>query len=730
MPSITVTAPNGKSLTIQGDRVPTEAELHDIFAHVGVETGAADFKASNEKDASGNATVRPSYPWQRPIEDVAIGFGKRAVQTVSDLGDLARKVPGVSALDRVMTPIPVNTTPENTAQRVGGGLEQMAEFAVPLSKVSKATAGASLLTRALAEGGASAAIGAAQSKGDPTQTAIAGGLGLAGPVAGALVRSGVKAAQRAAAGASEGGIGGAVASVVRSTSTAEPHGMLVQALKPRSTRTGFNLSLSRAVPEIKASEEALGKPIESLADLQQGIDIAKKRVRAQYDAIAGTKRAMGATVDLTPVAEAIEKSIPKTVRLEDPRKAAAILDVADKYRGRVPIEDAEQYLKETNAELDAFYNKYPMAQRKALASNPEVAHVVAKAEELRTAIYNTLDAPGQGAAARELNRRYGALMDIESEAARRANVAARQQPESLSEQIGAVRAAADAARGVWRVAHGDLTGAADIAAARAGRATATYLKEQQTTDALIKRAMASVTGRPVPVASPVAPKIAGLLGPGPIVTPPPADASFVRGVPAMRATSERLALPPGRTPIITPPPAVPESTVRSIAAAPMEHLIDPTRPVAEGGYQVHFSGDPKAVPVGLLDHPDVHAMLERMRADLDEFTPERGRLVGGRHSAGPHREDAYVHGTAGSPVGDDVRVISEQRVSNRQIREAVDELLVGKKPTNRLHTAALDAALGYLERRPGYRGPVLPGADEGFDAFSKMVDDFTADGGR
>lgn len=34
-----VTAPNGKTLEITGDRVPTETELHDIFAKAGVETG-------------------------------------------------------------------------------------------------------------------------------------------------------------------------------------------------------------------------------------------------------------------------------------------------------------------------------------------------------------------------------------------------------------------------------------------------------------------------------------------------------------------------------------------------------------------------------------------------------------------------------------------------------------------------------------------------------------------
>jgi len=63
---------------------------------------------------------------------------------------------------------------------------------------------------------------------------------------------------------------------------------------------------------------------------------------------------------------------------------------------------------------------------------------------------------------------------------------------------------------------------------------------------------------------------------------------------------------------------------------------------------------------------------------------------------------------AGSPIGDDIRVISEQNVGNNAIKRAIRDLLSGKLPTNRLHTAALDAAVGYIEKRPGYMGPTVP----------------------
>jgi len=49
-----ITAPNGKTLEITGDHVPTEAELHDIFANAGVDTAPA---ATSLPDVSAHAGV-------------------------------------------------------------------------------------------------------------------------------------------------------------------------------------------------------------------------------------------------------------------------------------------------------------------------------------------------------------------------------------------------------------------------------------------------------------------------------------------------------------------------------------------------------------------------------------------------------------------------------------------------------------------------------------------------
>jgi hypothetical protein len=753
---------SGRTVTLRGDSPPTEQELEHVFASIGPAPDMSQMPAMAPAASHGATQPAPESIFARlghaitganaqqaqtlahpevvqgqaqVLPQLAVGAAKGGASTVYHGGDLIRRTVG---MPRVINDPSVQAaiTPSNPLQTAGFGGEQAAEFMLPLSKVAKGAEGASLFSRVMREAGTGAAVAGAQTGGDPAAMIEQGGFAAALPFASTALKAGREVIGRTAAGAAEGGIGGALASVARDVAPSEPKTMIVQALKPRATNTGFESALDRAMPEIKAT----GKPINGVDDLLEATKDAKKRIWAQYEQIAGPKRAISTTVDASPVADAIEASIPKKLRLENPDAAAKVESLANTYRQRFSIQDVEQLLKETNAELDGFYAKYPGAKRASLTANPEIAQTVAQAESLRKVLYDALDAGGETGAARELKQRYGALTSVEDEAYRRANVAKRQQPESLSEQIGKVRAAADMARGAWKLMHMDPMGAADIAAARAGRQAATYLKEQQTADALVRRAFAGYKGEPVPVPMPVQRRPAGLLGPGPIVTPPPADRSFVRGVRGEYARREvRGLLGPGEPPKPQEPPrrvfhmggeVKPDSSkVGSVPAAPIDYAVDPTVPVKAGGFKVsQFSGDPEAAAAAVAK-PEVRQMLERMRDDLDVFKPQRGMLVNGIKAKLGDDVSHYAAGGAGSAVGDDVRVISEQNVGNDKIAQAIEDLLAGKKPTNRLHTAALDAAMGYLEKRPGYRGPKVPAGlnapaeDDGFDAFSRAVDE-------
>jgi hypothetical protein len=526
-----------------------------------------DFRTSNETDDQGQPVLaeHPHAKVGRWATDTAKGALSGLLSTAYHGGDLIRRGLGMERVIDTPEAQAAMTPPDTSAAKIGFYGEQIAEFASPAMRVSKALAGSRMATRMAAEGAVGAGIAAVQTGGDAGTMQGAGAIGAVLPPAAKVVGIGARAAQRAAHGAKDGGVGGAIAAVVRKVAPDEPKTLIVQAIKPRSTKVNFADSLDRSLPEIKAVEGALGKPIEGIDDLMEATALAKKQVRAQYDKLAGPKRAMGSTVDLTPVADAVESSIPYKTGLKEPGTAERLMGQADVYRRRFSLEDAEQILKETNAELDAFYGKYPAAQRAALASDPHVSALEAEAKALRDVIYKTLDNPGQGAAARELQRRYGSLMELEQEAMRRANVAKRQQPESLNEQISGARAVGEYAKGAWRLAHGDVTGAADIAGAKAMRSAATYIKEQQTTDALIKRAFASFKGKPAHIEMPPQLRIKGLLGKAPHTPEPPADTSYVRGVPAVVAQRNQRALPPAST-IRTGPPAPDTSYVRGVPA--------------------------------------------------------------------------------------------------------------------------------------------------------------------
>lgn len=325
----------------------------------------------------------------------------------------------------------------------------------------------------------------------------------------------------------------------------DPHTALTQAIKPRANQLHWNQAMESAVPDIKAAETV---PITDTHTALDTIKQAKGQNRTAYDQFRGPANQMGTTVDYTPVADHIDASIPTTLLHEAqagvPNAVAAVKSLkatANAYRTQVPLATAEKLLQEANAELDSYYAKYPRQQWSALQTNPETAATFAKAQAMRDAIYGALDAPGQGAGARELQRRYGALLDMEQEIQRRQNVAARQQPVSLAQQIGKAKAAGKLGMAAAQALMGHGVGAAvDAASALGTNAVADWLKEQQTTNNLIKRAFAEyqTPPRPFPQPTPVnahggivnpgAPIPTyrpGALAPGPKFTPPPADTS-------------------------------------------------------------------------------------------------------------------------------------------------------------------------------------------------------------
>lgn len=481
---------------------------------------------------------------------------------------------------------PVVGTAKNLASGVGvllragvesverGGLGGLAGLGLDIGLAGLgldiATKAVPAVASSLIEGPREALTGYAED--DPNRMARGVGmtLGVAGsmlmPVKGYLARVPVKPAAiaRAAVEAPKQLSGAAVELM---TKRRNPNKAMVVALKPKSTNVYFTKDLDLALPEVKVAESQLGRPIAGLQDLTEAIPIAKRNVRAQYDAIGDPQRLR--QIDGSPIADAINNSVAPKIRLQDPRKAAHIADLANTYRRTFTLEELEDFLKTTNAQLESHYQKYPSAQRAQLARDPDIAYREAEARALRDVAYGSFDLPGGGQAPRELQRRYGALMNFEKETRRRFNVAQRQQFDSLTQQLGKVQAAFEIGKaGVELLSMQPFKAAGRLGAAYAGRKAANMIREANSADALIAGVFKYYARTPAPIVKPSPIPVSRQLTRGSLITPL-SDTSYVRGAPAQPAQSamiERLLLPE-RTAIITPPPPDP-SFVRGVPAKP------------------------------------------------------------------------------------------------------------------------------------------------------------------
>jgi hypothetical protein len=295
-----------------------------------------------------------------------------------------------------------------------------------------------------------------------------------------------------------------------------PEDLITRAIKPGNKNQGWNDAVQSALPNIKAAETDLGHPIQGLDDAIDALNIAKKNVWQQYAQKLDPAKTMGATIDGNSIADAMMNSIDARKAAQDPALYDKISSVADTYRRPLDLGEAEDYLQSVNRELTSYYAKNKVGRRAAM-DDPGMSYTVAEGDALRSSLYDKLDeVSGPGAA--DIKQQYGALSNIEAEMLNRRNVAARQQPNSLSEQLST-------ARGYGKIIKGVLTlDPGDIAEGVASKAASNWLKERNSTDSMITRAFSNVSPAKAPTIAPEAP-IAGLLPKGPTITPAPADVS-------------------------------------------------------------------------------------------------------------------------------------------------------------------------------------------------------------
>jgi len=331
-----------------------------------------------------------------------------------------------------------------------------------------------------------------------------------------------------------------------------PESLITRAIKPGKNNVNWNADVQKALPLMKSAEQQLGRPIQGVDDALAAADLAKKQVWQQYQQRLGPAAARGAVIDGNQIADAMVSSIDKRTALQNPGLVQRVQQVADTYRRPLSLGDAEDFLQSTNKDLNTYYAKNKVGQNVAL-NDPDIASTVAEGNALRSALYSKLDQlTGPGAA--QLKQAYGSLTNIEKELYGRQLVAARQNPESLPEQMGTIRGAGKILKGVATFDPGDvLEGAQNIAVSRA-------LKARNSSDAMISRAFEKAqpaTPFPMPKASaPIAGALPASTG-GPIELPYVPEMSGGEQLAALMQLlrkSQPIALPAQATPIRLPPP--------------------------------------------------------------------------------------------------------------------------------------------------------------------------------
>lgn len=260
----------------------------------------------------------------------------------------------------------------------------------------------------------------------------------------------------------------------RALVTGSPGEMLNRSLKPPVTKPDFEQSIEASLPSIAAQNP---KGVSGFAQAAQN---SKQAANDWYQGLTNPLRPF--KVDASPIADAQMQNIPIMDRIEKPAtlqggspgrmKTVTVpagegtqmtmggvvgatppelkggiynntADIAANYRRPMPLGVVDDVRQDSNAKLNAFFNKSG-GDKYAAMSNPETARVAAVNDASRDLAYNNfsrLSAAGRtdgGVPAATIAKNqnlYGQLSDVADVAGKRATVAGRANPLSLQESL-------------------------------------------------------------------------------------------------------------------------------------------------------------------------------------------------------------------------------------------------------------------------------------------------------
>ena len=356
----------------------------------------------------------------------------------------------------------------------------------------------------------------------------------------------------------------------------DPRVMINRALLPPTADVDFPEMSPRALAAIKASEG--GKAPSGMTNGQLDLIPAANRAIATHQSALDKylTRAGGRTISGQPVVEATEGAVGRMLPSEQPAGRGLVSRAAQDYGDFTP-EQLRTRLALLNERLSPFYKGSPATQSSALADIPE-AVLKAQRDAVADTLYRSIDPEGGGLNPRAIQARTGELIDLRNAAQLANKRAVSTSPANVFEK-SPVQAHP------FMFGHrGGLSGGLSIHLGKPG------------VTGLIGKAFRGLPDEPYPTLpapeSPLYPtgNSARLLGPGDFQMPPGPDASRVASIPAMTSPlNPRRALP--SPDIITPPPAD-TSYVRSAGLAPHQTVeaMRPALPMATAPFMQEGRG--------------------------------------------------------------------------------------------------------------------------------------------
>ena len=356
----------------------------------------------------------------------------------------------------------------------------------------------------------------------------------------------------------------------------------VRALGPGSNNSNFAEKVPSGLSDIKSADPN----VNGIESMIPAAGKAKETLQNGLGTYLDAHRQMGTVRPGTPIIQATEAALPSSIA---PSDRAAVMSEANRvYGGNMTTDQMRTLLAEKNAELKNFYNKSQQGQAATTVAGKYEGVLKAQRDALAKHLYETLDPDNQGAGPREIQQRTGNVTELEGAAQSKRNTAIAEKPVTPLGGLGKI--VQHGARAIISPVHAGIEGGMEMQGVRHP-----FIGP---TDATLRQAFGA-TGEAAPIPKYQPPPIKGLLGPGPKITPSPADTSGpTRGFqpPEWTQPPHKGLLPPARGKPIgsTQPSGEIHITPAPEGSHPVSGSTGLTYPVGSGNNRL--LGEPSQIP--------------------------------------------------------------------------------------------------------------------------------------